>query len=288
MTPDEDEFTGLGSLAEKTAGGKNRLFAQINLGASMGNLMAKLEFQKTAPMPAKGATSGAPNKPIIIRRSRMEIRFLPEVKGKPPKAGICEGSSDNKHKSQISSAVSECVIPAIQKPSSVALQLTQLTPMHLPLAGSPESIPPFGCPNTDASPPLGNNQLANLSEAPEKTKPGNKRQKPQPKESPIPLEKLKYLTISQTAIRYPFYSEKALRHLQSQAENYYRFPKAGLRSNGFISCIIRPAGQRKIIIDAEKFELWLASYSVQQLRTGPETNTPSARSPAVVDGGTAK
>lgn len=254
----------------------------------MGNFMAKLEFQKTAPVPVKGTTSGAPTKPIITRRSRKEIRFFPQVKGKPPKAAICEVSSDKNHKSQISSAVSEAVIPAIQKTSSVALQLTQLTPMHLPVAGSPESTSLFSCPNTDVSPSLGSSQLVNLSEALKKTKPGNKRQKPQPKEAPIPLEKLKYLTISQTAIRYPIYSEKALRHLQSQAENYLRFPKAGLRSNGFINCIIRPAGQRKIIIDAEKFELWLSSYSVQQLHTGPETNTSLTHSPAASHGGAAK
>lgn len=81
---------------------------------------------------------------------------------------------------------------------------------------------------------------------------------------PVPLEKLKFLTIAQTAVRYPAYSEKALRHVQAQAEAYQRYPKAGLRSNGFINCIIRPAGKRKIIIDAEKFELWMASFSNQQ------------------------
>jgi hypothetical protein len=81
---------------------------------------------------------------------------------------------------------------------------------------------------------------------------------------PVPLEKLKFLTIAQTALRYQTYSEKALRHLQAQAEAYQRYPKAGLRSNGFINCIIRPAGKRKIIIDAEKFELWMASFSNQQ------------------------
>lgn len=79
---------------------------------------------------------------------------------------------------------------------------------------------------------------------------------------PVPIEKLKYLSIAQTALRYPAFSEKALRHLQAQAENYQRYPKAGLRSNGFINCIVRPAGQRKIIIDAEEFEQWLASCKV--------------------------
>jgi len=254
----------------------------------MGNFMAKLGFQKTAPVPANGTTSGAPTKPNFTRRSHREICFFPQVKVKPPKATICEINSDIKKKIQISSAVSEAVIPTIQKTLSVAMQLTQLTPMHLPVADSPEFSPSFGCQNTDVTHSLRDSQLVNLSEAPKKTKPKNKRQKPQPKEAPIPLEKLKYLTISQTAIRYPIYSEKALRHLQSQAENYHRFPKAGLPSNGFINCIIRPAGQRKIIIDAEKFELWLASYSAQQLHTGPETSTSLTNSPTTSHRGTAK
>jgi len=91
---------------------------------------------------------------------------------------------------------------------------------------------------------------------------------------PVPLEKLKFLTIAQTAVRYPAYSEKALRHVQAQAEAYERYPKAGLRSNGFINCIIRPEGKRKIIIDAEKFELWMTSYSnLQRLPTA--SNAPT-------------
>lgn len=78
----------------------------------------------------------------------------------------------------------------------------------------------------------------------------------------VPLEKRRWLTIPQASIRFPIYSEKAFRHLVSQAEAYARHPKAGLRSNGFIGCIVRPAGQRKVLIDAVAFEGWLESFSV--------------------------
>ncbi|MCX7164780.1 MAG: hypothetical protein NTV11_00710 [Rhodocyclales bacterium] len=78
----------------------------------------------------------------------------------------------------------------------------------------------------------------------------------------IPLEQRRWLTIRETSARFPCFSEKALRHLVAQAEAYANYPKAGLRSNGFIACIVRPAGQRKVIIDATKFEDWLASSAV--------------------------
>ncbi len=72
-----------------------------------------------------------------------------------------------------------------------------------------------------------------------------------------PLEQQRWLTVKQTAARYPCFSENALRNLIFSAEAYARSPKAGLRSNGFIDCIVRPAGQRKIVIDTIKFEAWL-------------------------------
>jgi len=78
----------------------------------------------------------------------------------------------------------------------------------------------------------------------------------------LPLEQRRWLTIKETSARFPCFSEKALRHLVAQAEAYANYPKAGLRSNGFIACIVRPAGQRKVIIDAAKFEAWLASSAV--------------------------
>ena len=83
-----------------------------------------------------------------------------------------------------------------------------------------------------------------------------------PKIELLPLEQRRWLTIKETSARFPCFSEKSLRHLIAQAEACAKYPKAGLRSNGMIDCIVRPAGQRKIVIDATKFEAWLASGAV--------------------------
>ena len=83
-----------------------------------------------------------------------------------------------------------------------------------------------------------------------------------PKIESLPLEQRRWLTVKETSARFPCFSEKSLRHLIAQAEAYAKYPKAGLRSNGMIDCIVRPAGQRKIVIDATKFESWLASGAV--------------------------
>lgn len=72
-----------------------------------------------------------------------------------------------------------------------------------------------------------------------------------------PLEMRRWLTIKETTARYPCFTEPSLRHLVFNAEAYRRHPKNGLRSNGFLDCIVRPAGQRKVLINAEKFEQWL-------------------------------
>lgn len=74
----------------------------------------------------------------------------------------------------------------------------------------------------------------------------------------VPLEQRRWLTIKETAARYPF-SQAALRHLVFVAEAYQRHPKTGLRANGFLPCIVRPAGQRKVLIDALRFEEWLGN-----------------------------
>lgn len=79
---------------------------------------------------------------------------------------------------------------------------------------------------------------------------------------PLPLDQLTWLTLKQAALRWPSFTEKSLRHTVSQAEAYKKYPQSGLVSNGFIDCIVRPAGQRKIILNAEKFEQWLKSFSV--------------------------
>jgi hypothetical protein len=91
--------------------------------------------------------------------------------------------------------------------------------------------------------------------------PTRKRNKKPRKEQvqPLTLLELKYLTVSQSALRYPGFSEKAFRHLIFNAEAYAKSPKPGLRSNGFIACVVRPGNQRKVMIDAQKFEVWLSS-----------------------------
>lgn len=90
-----------------------------------------------------------------------------------------------------------------------------------------------------------------------------------PKIELLPLEQRRWLTVKETAARFPCFSEKSLRHLIAQAEAYAKYPKAGLRSNGMIDCIVRPAGQRKIVIDATKFEAWLASGAVAPRNVAP-------------------
>ena len=76
---------------------------------------------------------------------------------------------------------------------------------------------------------------------------------------PIPLDQRRWLTVKEMAARYPF-TESSLRNLIYSAESYANFPKPGLRSNGFIDCIVRVAGQRKILIDTTKFESWLEAH----------------------------
>ena len=94
----------------------------------------------------------------------------------------------------------------------------------------------------------------------ETKKPRKKRSKPKIHEyPPIPLDQLKWLTIAQATRRYPAFTEKSFRHHVAQAEAYAKHPKSGLRSNGFLPCIVRPAGQRKVLIDADAFEQWLSS-----------------------------
>lgn len=85
----------------------------------------------------------------------------------------------------------------------------------------------------------------------------------------LPLEQRRWLTVKETSARFPCFSEQSLRHLITQAEAYAKFPKAGLRSNGMIDCIVRPAGQRKIVIDVTKFEAWLASGAVAPRNVAP-------------------
>jgi hypothetical protein len=118
-------------------------------------------------------------------------------------------------------------------------------------------------------------------------KPRGKRKKTALLDAPLPVDQLKYLTIPQMPLRYPAFTEKSIRHNVAQAENYLRFPKAGLKSNGgLINCIVRPAGQRKILIDTEKFELWLASYSAQCSASSVQCSSTVKPNPAGTKGRT--
>jgi hypothetical protein len=112
-------------------------------------------------------------------------------------------------------------------------------------------------PNHAALPPTTVPPTVPAAETPPREKPRNRRQgMPKAETAPTPLEDRRWLTIKQTAKRYP-YTEGALRHLVFQAEQYAKYPKSGLKSNGFLACIVRPQGARRVLIDAEQFERWL-------------------------------
>ena len=108
------------------------------------------------------------------------------------------------------------------------------------------------CPVEEASPPFA------LPPKGTSRKQGKTRRSESP---PIPIEKLRFLTVAQASLRYPAFSEKSFRHLIAQSEAYQRHPRSSLKSNGFVNCIVRPAGMRKILIDADAFENWLQSFA---------------------------
>lgn len=80
---------------------------------------------------------------------------------------------------------------------------------------------------------------------------------------PTPLNERRWLTIKEAASLFPF-SEGAIRHLVFSAEGTAKFPKSGLRANGFIDCIYRPPGQRRVFLDRVALINWVASGSGAQ------------------------
>lgn len=95
------------------------------------------------------------------------------------------------------------------------------------------------------------NPMSGLNLAPQHTKPAE-----QIEAAPT----ARYLPIKKMAMAYSdFVSEGALRHLVWQAEAYEKAPKSGLKSNGFLAVIVRPPGQRKVLLDCVEFEKWLTS-----------------------------
>lgn len=87
------------------------------------------------------------------------------------------------------------------------------------------------------------------------------KRKYKPRQTPVieetALKDRKWLTFKQAGARGPL-SEQALRRLCYQAEQYLKDPKAGLPSNGFERCIVRPR-ERTVLIDAEELDRWLAA-----------------------------
>lgn len=100
------------------------------------------------------------------------------------------------------------------------------------------------------------------------------RRKGQSVEQAIPLERLRWITVRQASIRYPFMTEKAWRHKIAQAEAYKNFPQLGRKKqDGFVDCVVRIPGQRKIVIDTEKYEQYLLASN-----QSTESTTNSRRS----------
>ena len=83
---------------------------------------------------------------------------------------------------------------------------------------------------------------------------------PQPDAANDDILRPRWLTVSRMAAEYKeVITEAALRHLIWNAEAYARFPRAGLRSNGFLPVIVRPPFQRKVLLDRDAFEKWLTT-----------------------------
>jgi hypothetical protein len=143
--------------------------------------------------------------------------------------------------------------PSLSVQTALALCVLQSTPE----VAASSLIPEDGDNGSSVSPTA----VAVVKPFAKPTKPRAKRKKTT--DVPLQLFEVKFLTVAQTTMRYPAFTQRAIRHLVAQGEAYKKFPKAGLKSNGFAPCILRPAGKRKVLIDAEKFELWLSSPAAQ-------------------------
>ncbi len=87
---------------------------------------------------------------------------------------------------------------------------------------------------------------------------GTQRKEKNPLEvETVPLQERRWLTVKEAASLFP-YTEGAIRHLIFASEGRARY--ASLKSDGgFINCIFRPPGQRRILIDQPAFAAWIAS-----------------------------
>jgi len=59
---------------------------------------------------------------------------------------------------------------------------------------------------------------------------------------------MSFYTVKQMTMRYPAFSESSFRSLIFNAKD-----------NGFETCLIRPPGIRRVLIDENKFHAWLKS-----------------------------
>jgi hypothetical protein len=68
---------------------------------------------------------------------------------------------------------------------------------------------------------------------------------------------MSFLTVKQTAERFPIFTEAAIRDLIFQAEGYAKYPDSRKRSSGFLKVIIRIPGQRRILICEQALIDWI-------------------------------
>jgi hypothetical protein len=108
--------------------------------------------------------------------------------------------------------------------------------------------------------------------------PEKPKRKYKPRQTPVveetALKDRKWLTFKQAAARGPL-SEQALRRLGYQAEQHLKDPKAGLRSNGFERCIVRPR-DRTVLIDADELDRWIAAGHIVKSEDAKPSNQHAA------------
>ena len=68
-----------------------------------------------------------------------------------------------------------------------------------------------------------------------------------------------FLTVKQTAQRFPIFTEAAIRFMIFKAEGQAKYPDANERSNGFLKVISRIPGQRRVLICESALIEWLRS-----------------------------
>lgn len=124
-------------------------------------------------------------------------------------------------------------------------------PIHAASPSTPAPVviaPPLATPAA----PDAEKQVAKSDQQPKK----GKKQKPRTKALRQQVSTLQWLTIEEAATKFPF-SASAIRHLVFQAEAYAKDPKPGLKSNGFLSVIVRRPGVRRVFLDEKRFMAWM-------------------------------